>query len=368
MSRATDESPALQPWPAEPSSLTTGAEGREPAGTDNGGRRSRRRRTTVHTAKPRFSFREYGQYRELFINLTLRELRSKYKRSVIGWGWSMINPLANMAIYTIVFSMLFRIKAPLGVPSVLNSYALMYLCGMLPWTMWQGSIMESMTALLGNQNLIQKTYFPRELIPGATVASKLVSHFIEMSLLMVVIVAVGDWRALVYLPVVLVTIALVVIAALGMALIFSLGNVFYRDIMHFSNILFFIWMFLTPVTYPWYLVAGGLDGGGNFQPPRLVHLLGHTFSLGTLFKLNPMTDAVLSFQSLIYDGALPSSQHYTAYYPITSTGAQGPLTHGYVGAIVSWGDYAYLAAWAIAVFVVGLWLFRRYEARLPEEL
>ncbi|HET9058667.1 MAG TPA: ABC transporter permease [Acidimicrobiales bacterium] len=355
------QDPALAGFPAGGADLDPGK-----------GRRRRGKATTVNAAKPRFSLSEYSQYRELFWNLTLRELRSKYKRSVIGWGWSMINPLANMAIYTIVFSMLFRIHPPVGVPSGLNSYALMYLCGMLPWTLWQGSIMESMGALLGNQNLIQKTYFPRELIPGATVASKLVSHFIEMSLLVTVIVAFGNWRALPMIPFVLLTIALVTIFATGMSLIFSLGNVFYRDIMHFANILFFIWMFLTPVTYPWYLVGGGLEPTGSPGPsylvaPRALHLLGHTFSLGSLFKANPMTDAVLSFQSFIYNGALPSTGHYLAYIPLVN-GTPGKLTHGVVPAVVSWGDYAYLAAWAIGIFVIGMWIFRKYEARLPEEL
>ena len=76
----------------------------------------------------------------------------------------------------------------------------MLLAAMLPWNFFQGSIQESMGALLGNQNLIQKTYFPRELIPGATVASKMVSHLIEMGLLLVVIVGFGNWRALIYIP------------------------------------------------------------------------------------------------------------------------------------------------------------------------
>jgi ABC-2 type transport system permease protein len=371
VSRATSDGPALAAWPEEPET-PKGDGGRRGNGRRDGGtdraRRPRRQRTTVNAAKPRFTWREYAGYRELFVNLTLRELRSKYKRSVIGWGWSMINPLANMAIYTIVFSMLFRIHPPLGVPSNLNSYALMYLCGMLPWTLWQSSIMESMGALLGNQNLIQKTYFPRELIPGATVASKLVSHIIEMSLLITVIVAVGNWRALIFIPLVIVTIAIVVVFATGMSLIFSLGNVFYRDIMHFANILFFIWMFLTPVTYPWYLVGGGLNGSDQLSAPRVVHLLGHAFSLGTLFKVNPMTDAVLAFQTFIYDGSLPSSNHMASYYPLSTAGVQGPLTHSALPALISWGDYGYLVVWAFAIFVIGLWLFRKYEARLPEEL
>ena len=335
--------------------------------------RSERSVTTTMTSKSGISIREYGQYKELFYNLTLRELRSKYKRSVIGWGWSMINPLANMVIYTVVFSGLMNIAAPLGIPSRVDSYALMYLVGMLPWTFFQGSVMESMGSLMGNQNLIQKTYFPRELIPGATVAFKLISHMIEMALVLaVLLVFAQDWRALVFLPGVIVTLAVVTVFTLGLALLFSLANVFYRDIQHFSNILFFIWMFLTPVAYPYYLVGGGPNGPyGTIATGKFVHLFGHVVSLGTLFKLNPMTDAVLTFQAFLYDGQMPSSS-WMARFPIAPTaanphpiGLQAPIL---VHSNVSWGDFAYLVVWAIVTFVVGLWIFRKYESRLPEEM
>jgi lipopolysaccharide transport system permease protein len=389
MSRTTEDQPAsLGAWPAAEGAQAAEAAEVTLAGAQQPaqGRRARSRGeraqlTTVTTAKPRFSLREYGQYKELFYNLTLRELRSKYKRSVLGWGWSMVNPLANMAVYTVVFSVLLKIPPMLGVPSDIHVYALMLLCAMLPWNFFMGSVTESMTALLGNQNLIQKTYFPRELIPAATVASKLVSHLIEMGLLIAVIVGFGNWRALAFIPGVIVTMAVVSLFALGLALLFSLGNVFYRDIMHFSNILFFIWMFLTPIAYPYSQVAGGLFFGSGgvpqINPPKFLTLFGHAFGVGTLFKLNPMTDAVLVFQSFIYNGSFPSALHHTAFPvlenvpPETVAGhlipAHSVVVHA-VASNVSWGDFAYLLAWAVAAFVVGLWVFRKYEARLPEEL
>ncbi len=379
MSQTDSEPSSLEAWPSLPEGNGDIAAGAIAVGGIDGangvigvsppkGRGSRPATSTV-TAKDGVKFREYFQYRELFINLTLRELRSKYKRSVIGWGWSMINPLANMLVYTVVFAYLFRIKPPLGVPSGLNSYALMYLSAMLPWMMFQGSIQESMGQLLGNQNLIQKTFFPRELIPGATVASKLVSHFIEMSLLLTAVVIVGNWRALVFLPGIIAAIAVVTMFALGLSLLFSIGNVFYRDIQHFSLIFFFIWMFLTPVTYPFYLVGGGLSGnptsGGILNPPRLIHLLGHVFNLGSLFKLNPMTDGVLTFQAFIYNGAMPGSVHDVL---LASTIPGHPPTLTAIPETVSWFGVAYFVAWACVALVVGLWVFRKYEARLPEEL
>lgn len=321
--------------------------------------------TTVTTrASTGVKFREYGEYKELFYNLTLRELRSKYKRSVIGWGWSMINPLANMAVYTIVFSAILHVPPEFGNPSHLNNYALLLLAAMLPFNFFSGSVMESMASLLGNQNLVQKTYFPRELIPAATVASKLVSHLIEMGCLVIAVVAFGNWRALPFIPAVLVTMLCVTAFTMGMALLFSIGNVFYRDIMHFSAILFFIWMFLTPIAYPFYIVGGGLASGGTLSSGQFVNIFGHHISDGTLFKLNPMTDAVLTFQSFLYNGAWPGSAH-VATVKILSSGATTTIP---VPANVSWGDVAYLAAWAGIMLVIGLKVFRKYESRMPEEL
>jgi len=379
MSRNTAEKAPLSAWPEEPEDGPSGSQGH----SEPRGRRGSRRRTgspmrathdvvTTNTSKSGISMREYGQYRELFYNLTLRELRSKYKRSVIGWGWSMINPLANMAIYTIVFSYLFNVSPPLGIPSGVDNYALMYLVAMLPWTFFQGSVMEAMGALLGNQNLIQKTYFPREMIPASTVASKLVSHLIEMALVLtVLLVFADDWRALVFLPGVIITLAVVTAFTLGLAFMFSVANVFYRDVQHFSNILFFIWMFLTPVAYPYYLVGGGPNGPYGTSTGKIIHLFGHAISLGTIFKLNPMTDAVLTFQAFMYDGEMPSSSKMVRFrVPPTPTDLHPKILQApvLIRANVSWADFLYLVAWAIVALVVGLWLFRKYEARLPEEL
>jgi ABC-2 type transport system permease protein len=355
---------ALEAWPEEPG---------EPV--DLKGTAARPRRDTItmtaKTAPP--SLREYGKYKELFYNLTLRDLRSKYKRSVLGWGWSMINPLANMIIYTIVFSKLLHILAPQGIPSGINNYALMLLAAMLPFNFFQASVMESMGSLVGNQNLIQKTYFPRELLPAATVASKVVSHLIEMGLLMVAVVAFGNYRALEYIPFVLVLMAIITVFGMGLALLFAIGNVFYRDIYHFSGIFFFIWMFLTPVCYPFYIVGGGLNGspmaGATIASAKIEHIFGHAISLGTLFKLNPMADAVLAFQAFVYNGQLPSSTHMVDFSQApTPTDPHPIITAMAVHSNVSWGDCAYLVVWAFAILAIGLRVFRKYEARLPEEL
>ncbi|MDQ2754071.1 MAG: ABC transporter permease [Actinomycetota bacterium] len=261
---------------------------------------------------------EYRSSKELFLNLTLRELRSKYKRSFLGWTWSLVNPLANMVVYSVIFAYLLRITFPAGHPSGLHKYALLLLCAMLPWNFFQNSVMGSMGSLTGNSNLIKKTYFPRELLPAANVASGLVSHLIELGLLVVVMLGFGNWRAAVDIPYVLVLVAVVTCLAIGIGLIFSILNVYFRDIEHFIGILFLIWFYGTPVVYPFTLVPAHL---------RL------------LWKINPMTDAVLCFRSALFDGTRPALL-----------------------------EFGYLVVFAAVALIAGLALFNKLEGRLAEEL
>ena len=129
---------------------------------------------------------EISRHRELFANLTLRELRGKYKRSVLGWGWSLLNPLAQMAIFSLVFGFFLKVDPPVGDPSGLHVFAFFLLCGLLPWTfLANGAHQRAWASLLANANLVKKVWFPRELLVGATVGSFGVSFLIELGVLAV---------------------------------------------------------------------------------------------------------------------------------------------------------------------------------------
>ncbi|MGH7749905.1 MAG: ABC transporter permease, partial [Candidatus Dormibacteria bacterium] len=193
------------------------------------------------------SIAEYRASRELFINLTLRELRSKYKRSFLGWTWSLINPLLNVLIYTLVFAVIARVPPPVGKPSGLHVYALFLMCALLPWNFFQSSVMSSIGSLTSNANLIQKTYVPRELLPAAAVGANLVSHLIEMTLLVGILQIWGDYWALIYLPLTLLLILTTALFGLGLGLLLSVLNVYFRDIQHFMGIFFLMWFYATPI-------------------------------------------------------------------------------------------------------------------------
>lgn len=266
------------------------------------------------------SVAEYRASRELFANLTLRELRGKYKRSFLGWAWSLVNPLANMVVYTIFFTVFLRIAARnfTGHPSGLQVYALYLLCGMLPWNFFQVSVMMCIASLIGNAALIKKTYFPRELLPAAAVGSGLVSHLIEMGLLTVALLGFGNWRVLVFLPFVVLLTLTMGVFALGFGLMVSALNVYFRDIQHFLGILFLAWLYMTPIIYPLSLVPA---------------------KYAVILKFNPMTDAVLSYRAVMYSGTLPG-----------------------------WYELGYFMGWAVAFLVIGMFIFNRLANGIAEEL
>jgi ABC-type polysaccharide/polyol phosphate export permease len=264
------------------------------------------------------SIATYRRSRELYYNLTLRELRSKYKRSVLGWTWSLFNPLAMVAVFTVLFKFFLKARLDVGQPSGLRIYALYLMSGLLPWNYFQISVNNSIGSLISNSALIKKTYFPRELLPASAVGAGLVTHVIEMGLLIVALLIFGDWRAIVFLPLALVVSMFVALAALGFGLALSALNVYFRDIEHFMSIFFLVWLYMTPIVYPLYDVPLRIRG---------------------YLSINPMSDMVGCYRSLLYDGTWPN-----------------------------WLQFAYFAGFAMLSVVVGLAVFNKFESRLAEEL
>jgi ABC-2 type transport system permease protein len=272
---------------------------------------------------------ELKRSRELLINLTLRDVRSRYKRTLLGNAWSLVNPLAAMIIYTVVFGLFLKIEPSPGDPSGLDVFALWLLCGLLPWSFLSNGLGVGMTALLNNANLVMKVYLPRSILVASAVLALGVTFVIEMGVLSAAILAFGS-NVVVKLPVVIVFMVLLALFALGLGLLLSVANVYFRDTQHFVAILLQIWFYLTPILYPLSYVQEAQDELARD---------GYDIPLVSLFKLNPLEHFVSAFRSLLYDNRLPSLN-----------------------------DSLACAAAAGVALVVGAWVFRRYEGRLAEEL
>ncbi|MEY2473009.1 MAG: lipopolysaccharide transport system permease protein [Actinomycetota bacterium] len=262
---------------------------------------------------------ELTQARELFRNLTLRELRGKYKRSALGWAWSMINPLATMGIFTVVFHFLINVEPDRGHPSGLKSFPFFLLCGLLPWNFLLNGLMNGMGAPLANGGLIKKVYFPREVLTASVVAAWAVQFLIELAVLMIALLFVGN-VAFAFIPGVLLVLVIQMFFTYGIALALGALNVYFRDVQHFMGLFTQLWFYATPVVYPLSLVEG------------------HR-SIYNVYKLNPMVRFVSMYRDLMYDLRWP------------------PMY-----------DIAYVLGCAILSVLVGRWIFLKLEPRFAEEL
>lgn len=265
--------------------------------------------------------RDIASSRNLLWNLTLRELRSKYRRSVLGWSWSMLNPLAQMAIYTFVFGVLFGAEAPVGNPSGIDTYGLYLLTGLIPWGFFSLVCGAGLQSILSNTTLVRKVAFARESLVFSQVLFCSVQFSIEMSIVCITLMIAGSF-VLPWLPMTILLMLLLTCFSAGIALVLSVSAVFFRDLPYLWTIINQIWFFATPVIYDPQTFDGKVSDA--------VH---------TILYWNPTAVFIRSFRATTYNGTAPNL-----------------------------GDVAVLTVTAIASLIVGLATFNKLKRRLAEEL
>ena len=269
---------------------------------------------------------DFAGTRDLTVNLTLRELRGRYKRSFLGWTWSLLNPLSTVLIYSLVFSFFLKVQPPTGHPSGLHSFALFLLCALVPWNFFQNGLNMGLGSLISNGNLIKKVYFPRELIVVSTIASLVVTMLIELGVLSAILLLFGN-MVLPWIPVVIFLVAVETVFVFGIALALSVWNVYFRDMQHLIAILLQVFFYTCPIVYPIRYV------------PVHAHVFGVEIPLLRIYNLNPLVRFMGAFRAALYDLRFP------------------PL----------W-DLTYVTLWAFAMLGLGLWVFARLDSRLAEEV
>ena len=189
--------------------------------------------------------KEITVYKELLFNLTSKELKLKYKNSALGFFWSFLNPLLMLTVYTFAFKFIMKVQ--------IENYSLVLLAGLLPWNFFSASVQGSTMSLVNNSHLIKKVYFPREIIPLSLIMSNFVNFLMTMIVLFAAMMLFGVPLGIniLMLPVVLI---LLVMFTTGLSLMLSVLNVYYRDISHFTEILFMAWIYLTPVIYSFSMI------------------------------------------------------------------------------------------------------------------
>ncbi len=189
------------------------------------------------------NFRDLWHYRDLLYILTMRDIKVRYKQTLLGAAWAIIQPLFTMLIFTLLFGRLAGMPSD-GIPYPIFAYA-----GLLPWTFFSNAVTNSGNSLVGNSNLITKVYFPRMIIPMASVGSGLVDFAIAFGLLVVLMFyyGVGLTLSILMLPVLIV---LTSFLAMGIGMWMSALNVKYRDIRHALPFLIQLGLFISPIIYP----------------------------------------------------------------------------------------------------------------------
>jgi lipopolysaccharide transport system permease protein len=258
------------------------------------------------------------RYRDLFGSLFRRDLRAKYKGSFLGLAWTLLHPLVLMAVYLLVFSVLWRVA---GVGS--GDYWLFLLCGLPAWVFFATALQASSRSLIENANLIRKVRFPRQLVPLSIVGTNLVSFAVMLVVVFVLSLAVQpEARSTAWLVFPLGALFACVVA--GVALAVSSLNALYRDVEHLVQALLLPWFFLTPILY-------SLDQlPGVDEHPELELLL---------HWVNFLTPPIEAMRDVLFFGDVPAA-----------------------------GDVAYTVVAAGAALVLGGWVFSRADDRIAVEV
>ncbi len=275
-------------------------------------------------------------YRELLANLTRRELKVRYKNSVLGFLWTLLNPLLYLLVFTIVFSVI--------LPNPVQDYGIFLLCGLLAWNLFSVGLTSATSSIVANGPLVQKVWFPREILPLSAVGAAAVNfcfQFIVLATGLVVLRRVPDWRLVVLVvPALFITILL----ATGLGLLLSSVNVLLRDTQHFLELGLLTWFWLTPIVYQFDFVADVLVerfGSGGVR----------------LAMLNPMVPVVTTMQAALYNPRGQGSPE--------SKAAFDQLDQPF-----SWfaGNLAISFVIAVVIFLLSIRVFAKLEANLGEEI
>jgi ABC-type polysaccharide/polyol phosphate export permease len=214
--------------------------------------------------------------RDLFLTLTLREVRARYKGSWLGFLWALLNPLLMMGVYAVVFSHVMRVQVP--------HYTAFLLAGLLPWAWFSAGVGAAAASVTANAALVRKVRFPHEVLPLVAIATHGIQFLLALPVLLGLLVWHGLWPglALAWLPVVM---GVQFLLAWGLGLLLATANAYFRDVEQLLGPVLMAWFYLTPIVYP-----------ATFLPPAYRPWLGW----------NPLTAVFTGYQGLFLEGRPPA--------------------------------------------------------------
>lgn len=279
--------------------------------------------------------KEIWRYRELLVAFSRTELKVKYKNSVLGFAWSMLNPALYLVVYWVVFDLILGT----GIPN----FPIFLLSGILVWNLFATSLGSATSSVVANAGLVRKVAFPREILPLASVGAALVHFFLQAIVLVLALVIFQYEVAWSYVPLLPVALFALLFFVSGLGILLGSVNVYLRDTAHFVELSLIAWFFMTPIVYPYDVVAEKLG------------------SASWVYLLNPVTDIVLTFQRAIY-GQVSGAKTVNGVTTVTKILPQGVDQWWYL-----WHLGLVIAASA-GLFLLALLVFGRAEGNFAEEL
>lgn len=217
------------------------------------------------------TFKEIYAYREMIFSLVRRDLKGRYKGSVLGFLWTFINPLLQLMVYTFVFSTVMR--------SGIEDYYLFLFVALVPWLFFSTSLTGGASSILAQKEMVKKIYFPREILPIAYTTSQFVNMLLSFIVIFIILLISGkglNTEALLYLPIIM---FIEYILSLGVAMLSSAVTVYFKDFEYILGILAMAWQFLSPVMY-----------AVDMVPEEVM----------PIFKMNPMTPILIAYRDILY--------------------------------------------------------------------
>ena len=221
------------------------------------------------------SLKELWDYREMLGSLVKKDLKTRYKGSILGFLWTFINPLLQLLVYTLLFSII--------LPNGIQNYSMFLFVALVPWLFFSTSLLAGAASIRGAQGLIEKIYFPRIIVPISVVCSNFMNMVFSFIIVFaaLLITGVGVSPAVAMLPLIMV---IEFFFALGFTLIVSAVNVYFRDLEYILGILTQVWMYLTPILYSIDQVPVGLRG---------------------LLSFNPMSGVIIAYRDILFYQKFP---------------------------------------------------------------
>ncbi len=223
------------------------------------------------------SLKELYEYRQMIYSLVRRELRGRYKGSVLGFLWTFINPLLQLLVYTLVFSVIMR--------SDIDKYYIFLFVALVPWIFFSTSVQGGSTSVINSADMVKKIYFPREVLPISCVTSAFVNMILSFIVVFGVLIVTGfgiNLIAVLYLPIIMI---IEYIFSIGIAFLVAGLTVYFRDLSYILGIITMAWQFLTPVMYSEEVV-----------PKEIL----------PIWKVNPMTPVINAYRDILYYKTVPT--------------------------------------------------------------